>query len=54
MQEKSVHNFDNDDKILEHNDKNLLFWIQKMIEIIFIINLENKPCFFVQSQISDK
>ncbi|XP_065221412.1 intermembrane lipid transfer protein VPS13A-like isoform X2 [Planococcus citri] len=53
-QEESVHNLFTDDKLIEHEDVNLLFWMQKMIEIVFIINLENKPCFFVESQVLRK
>lgn len=54
LQEDSVHNLYGDDKSIEHTDVNLLFWLQKMIEIVFIINLENKPCFFVESQVLKK
>lgn len=49
-----MSHFDNKDNFIEHGDENLLFWLQKMIEIIFIINLENKPRFFVESQELEK
>ena len=42
----------NEDRMIEHQDVHVLFWIQKMIEIVFIINLENKPYSFVESQVS--
>lgn len=42
----------NEDRSIEHQDVQILFWIQKMIEIVFIINLENKPYSFVESQVS--
>lgn len=50
VQEEHIHDLDGEDKQIEYSDVGILFWIQKMIEVIFIINLENKPSHFVESK----
>lgn len=50
MQEECIQDFGGEDKQIQYSDVGVLFWIQKMIEVIFIINLENKPSHFVESK----